>query len=120
MYLKEIEIGIINRIGEKRFKEQISIVSLPDERLLVESIINRADRRISDIILKILEYRSNNKVISETVMRKWVEDNNFVWDALTGEISIDSILPWQMVISNSSEREAKILSALKNRITNNK
>lgn len=119
LYLQEIENGVKIRIGEKRFNEQISIVSLPDERLLVESIIDRADRRISSIILKILEYRSINKVITEIDLRKWVEEASFEWSYLTGQISLDSILPWQMVNSINHSREQTIFSVLQNRINAN-
>ena len=117
-YLQEIENQIKNRIGEKRFKEQISIVSLPDERLLVESVINRADRRISQIILKILEYRTSNKTIHELDLKKWVKEGKFEWDNLTGEIPLDSILPWQVLKLVNPVREQKILSSLKKRNSN--
>lgn len=116
LYLREIENGVKKRIGEERYKEQISIVSLPEERLLFESIIDRADRRISSIILKVLEYRSKGKLIEEADLRKWVKEEGFEWSHLTGQISLDAILPWQMIELINPKREQKILTTLQSRI----
>lgn len=120
LYLKEIENGVKSRIGEERYKEQISIVSLPEERLLVESIIDRADRRISKIILKVLDYRSKGKSIDELELKKWVEESDFTWEHLTGQISLDAILPWQMINLINPKHEEKILTTLQNRINEEK
>lgn len=114
-YLKEIENGVKKRIGEERYNEQINIVSLHDERLLVESIIDRADRRISSIILEILEYRSKKQPITEEELRSWVKESGFNWSDLTGEIPLDSILSWQMLDSVNPKREQKIFNLLKHR-----
>lgn len=114
-YLKEIENGVKKRIGEERYNEQINIVSLHDERLLVESIIDRADRRISSIILEILEYRSKKQPITEEELRNWVKESGFNWSDLTGEIPLDSILSWQMLDSVNPKREQKIFNLLKHR-----
>lgn len=115
-YILEIKKGVIEKIGEERYDEQIDMVPLPEERLIVESLIDRADRRIGFFIQKLFEYRASGKKIATAILNGWIEEIGFSWEGLTGQRLENDILPWNNIDFGTSSQESRVIGSIKKRI----
>lgn len=117
-YISEIQHTIESQIGKERFDQQIEIVPLPDERLVIESLIDRTDRRIGCFIEKLFEYRISGKEITTDILNSWLMEIGFSWDMLSGERSEDEILPWSSIDFGTKKQERIILESIRKRMKN--
>ena len=104
-YMLEIKEGIEKRIGKDRYKKQIEMVPLPEERLIVEALIDRADRRIGPFIEKVYNYRISGKKLDTLVLEEWINEIGFTWENLTEKRQIGEILPWNAINYGSDKHE---------------
>lgn len=114
-YLDQVREGIVKRVGQDRFERQVEVVPLPAERLMVEAVINRADRRIGPLIGRLAEARARGLEPSGVELQDWVEEFGLSSEHLVDERSADEILPWQAVERASARIEQRVLTLTRRR-----
>lgn len=108
-YAQEIADKIKEETGEEFFNDFVEIVLLSEERILFESIIYRGDRRLSPLILKVLNDYKNNLKISATNLISNMEILGIKNNYLNAGKSNNEILPWTVTDQVSKLQEVKVL-----------
>lgn len=113
-YLDEITNGLIAQVGQRRYDEQVEIVALPDRRLLVETIISRADRRLGPLVSRLAACRASGEEPDEETLHGWLADLGFSLEHLASARADDEILPWQVVDRTLPSAERQVLITVRN------
>ncbi len=114
-YLREVEDGIVRRVGEERYKRQVEIVPLPENRLVIEAIINRADRRVGLLVERLAEQRACGIEPSDQILKGWLAECGLSWQHLASARHQSEILPWQVVDRTSAPAERQVLTGIRQR-----
>jgi radical SAM superfamily enzyme YgiQ (UPF0313 family) len=115
-YLDEVAEGIRARIGADRYDAQVELVALPEDRLLVEAIINRADRRIGPLLERLADDRAGGRNPSGETLKAWTAACGLSWQDLTGARGETETLPWQVVDATWQKAEQDVLRGVRERI----
>jgi radical SAM superfamily enzyme YgiQ (UPF0313 family) len=114
-YLAEVTDGIISRIGKTRYREQVELVPLPEARLVIEAMINRADRRIGPMIERLALQRAAGTEPGQPTLDMWASECGLSWHRLVEARSADEILPWQVVDRTWAKAEHRVLQSIRAR-----
>jgi len=114
-YVREVTNGIVDRVGAKRYAEQVEVVLLPEKRLVIEAIINRADRRVGALVEQLAERRARGDEPSEKVLKEWLIECGLSWEHLVSSRAAREILPWQVVDRTSARSERRVLISIRAR-----
>jgi radical SAM superfamily enzyme YgiQ (UPF0313 family) len=115
-YLDEVTEGIVRRVGAERYAHQVELVPLPEPRLVIESLIGRADRRIGVLIERLAEHRARGVEPAKEDLERWAEECGLDCQALAGARAADETLPWQVVDRTSPRGERHVLRGIRNRV----
>jgi radical SAM superfamily enzyme YgiQ (UPF0313 family) len=115
LYLGEVADGIVRRVGRVRFDRQVQMVSLLEERLTFEAVVNRADRRIVPLIDRFARSRARGEEPSDLVLQGWFEEVGLSQDNLTSGRGPEEILPWQVVDRTKAVAEQRLLTTIHGR-----
>lgn len=112
-FVAEIEADLVDRIGLERFENQVEIVQLAKQRLVIEGIINRADRRIGSFIGQLTQLRMRGIEPEIEQLMEWLRDYDLDWSALSGPRSEHELLPWTVVDQTLLKVEQAVLKDLR-------
>jgi len=107
--IAEIQADLVDRIGLLRFEKQVEIVPLAKERLVIEAIINRADRRVGPMIRRLAELRLTGVEPNSEQLLEWLNEYGFDWQLLSGQRTTNEVLPWSIVDQTLFGAEQKVL-----------
>ncbi|MCP5233475.1 MAG: radical SAM protein [Zoogloeaceae bacterium] len=114
-YLREIADGLIRRVGFERYQRQVEVVPLPEKRLIIEMLINRADRRIGPLIELLTRSRARGVEPGRMQLTEWLAECGLSWDDLSGSRPMEGIVPWRVVDRTDVLAERKVLVSFRER-----
>ncbi|MDJ0643011.1 MAG: radical SAM protein [Erythrobacter sp.] len=108
-HVEEVCLEVSRQVGERRFAQQVETVMLPENRLVIEAVINRADRRIAPFIERLARHRAAGVEPETSSLQSWLAEVPLNADFLAGARSMDEIVPWQVVDRTSENAERHTL-----------
>ncbi|OLT30498.1 radical SAM protein [Actinomadura sp. CNU-125] len=114
-FVQEIQDRLRALVGDQAYERNYRVLWGESSRLLLESVCLRGDRRIGRILERLYDDGMDLTALTGEQLRKVLDAEDLDHSYYLRELSIDEVVPWEVVDSVDTAQEAELIRALKER-----